>query len=217
MQSYQDYVKKYGKDVEMDDSVDYVDPIAGKKAEDAERAKFVKAHPHADMRRLKFEAKPTSLGGTGIVTWFVDLDGITSYDIRYDGFKKDKEYTAYPTSMLPQTPHGWSRMWTTGSGKIYRIKANDTLDGYSWYPSVRWPKRVSEFKVYVNSSSYFNTASGAAGNMIPQIEDYITIDGVDTKFDYKKPYFASSVERKLQRSCVVSLRTTLYLVTTLTP
>ena len=99
-------------------------------------------------------------------------------------------------------------MWTVCSGNIYRIKANDTLEGYSSFPGTRWPNFVNDFKVFVNSSSYFESASGAGGNMIPKIEDYITIDEVDVKFDYK-------LERTLQRSYAVSLRTTSNLAMTL--
>jgi hypothetical protein len=84
-------VNEYGKDVEMDDSEDYVDPVAGKKAEDVERAKFIKEHPYVDMSRFKFEARMNSADEIGVVTWCVDLDSITSYDIKYDGFKKNKE------------------------------------------------------------------------------------------------------------------------------
>jgi hypothetical protein len=86
----------------MNDKEDYVDPIAGKKAEEAARAKFKAKFPFADMRRFKFEAKATSRGDIGVVTWFVDLDGITSLDIRYDGFRGDKEYTSYLTAMKPK-------------------------------------------------------------------------------------------------------------------
>jgi hypothetical protein len=87
-------------------------------------------------------------------------------------------------------------MWTVGSGNIYRIKANDTLEGYSSFPGIRWPNFVNDF------------GAGAGGNMIPKIEDYITIDEVDVKFDYK-------LERTLQRSYAVSLRTTSNLAMTL--
>ena len=61
------------------------------KAEDVERAKFIKEHPYVDMSRFKFEARMNSADEIGVVTWCVDLDSITSYDIKYDGFKKDKE------------------------------------------------------------------------------------------------------------------------------
>ena len=135
-ESYQDFQKKYGKDVQMDDSTDYIDPIAGNKAVSAERARFVREYPYADMRRFKFEPKLTSNGDIGVVTWFVDTDGISSYDIRYDGFKKDKEFTAYLTSLRPhidalKVTHvaalkkpastGWPKIWDS-SGTVYELQ-----------------------------------------------------------------------------------------------
>jgi hypothetical protein len=135
-ESYQDFQKKYGKDVQTDDSTDYIDPIAGNKAVSAERARFVREYPYADMRRFKFEPKLTSNGDIGVVTWFVDTDGISSYDIRYDDFKKDKDFTAYLTSLRPhidalEVTHvaalkkpastGWPKIWDS-SGAVYELQ-----------------------------------------------------------------------------------------------
>jgi hypothetical protein len=173
----------------MDDSEDYVDPVRGKKGEATEKSRFIKRYPYADMSRFNFEAKATS--GIGVVTWFVDLDGITSFDIRYDGFKKDKEYTAYLTSKKPYENHGWTKMWIVGSGRIYWFDSNDTIDGFSHFPKVKWSNKAHSFNVYVGERRYFNTSRGAGGNMIQKIEDIVKVDGVDIKFDYTKPYFAS--------------------------
>ena len=182
---------EYGKDVEMNDSEDPVDSVAGKKAVDAERVKFIKKYPYADMKRFKFEAKASGDGGIEVVTWFVDLDGITSYDIRYDDFKKDKEYTAYLTSLNPHNSLGWTKMWIVGSGKIYWVDSSDTIDGFSHFPTIKWNHYAHSFNVFVDEKSFFNTSSGAGGNMLSKIENSIEIDGVDVKFDHSKPYFAA--------------------------
>jgi hypothetical protein len=45
--------------------------------------------------------------------------------------------------------------------------------------------------VFVDEKSFFNTSSGAGGNMLSKIKNSIEIDGIDVKFDHSKPYFAS--------------------------
>jgi hypothetical protein len=130
--SYQEFQKEYGKDIQTDDSTDYIDPIAGNKAVYDKRAWFVRKYPYADMKRFKFEPMISSNGDIGVVIWFVDVDEISSYDIMYDGFKKDKEFTAYLTSLRPhiEVTHvaalkpastGWPKIWDSG-GAVYELQ-----------------------------------------------------------------------------------------------
>ena len=193
--SYQEFQKEYGKDIQTDDSTDYIDPIAGNKAVSAKRARFVREYPYADMKRFKFEPMISSNGDIGVVIWFVDVDGISSYDIMYDGFKKDKEFTAYLTSLRPalKVTHaaalkpastGWPRLWSS-SGSVQGISFTEGDPVLGKYPPITKISGVlSNFKVYVNSSEFFYSN-------LPKISNYIDLKSVPVEFDYDVSYYTA--------------------------
>ena len=156
--------------------------VDAKKAITNARNNFRKKYPIADMSRFSFEARATRGGGVGVITRFVLEDGITTFDIRYDGFKENKEYTKYLTIKYPSVIAGkWSEMWLA-NGQVQRVIMDDSSDPFT-FPRTR-PFTVESFKVFANSHDYFSSK-------LPPIEDLVEIDGVDVEFDYKKPYFAS--------------------------
>jgi hypothetical protein len=183
---------EYGKDTGIvGETPTEIDPAVGKLAIAGERKRFVKKYPYADISKFKFEPYLDNIGMLKVRTLFIEDDGIQMYNINTDEFRKDSRMTGYLTSKKPHSNHGWDKMWIVGSGKIYWVNAIDTVDGFERFPPVMWNHYVNSFNVFVDENSYFNTSSGAGGNILPKIENIVKIDGVDVKFDHSKPYFAS--------------------------